>query len=206
MKGVGWAIAIAANVALFFALLYWASLVRAVMRRRLVDMEICSFCGYDLTENVSGRCPECGMAVNPADAGMTDSGVATSGEIRSGEPMSAHANSPPFAFWKDPYRWRLFCRGVLVASIVAVFILVCSLSFVTVVPAPTWWQIVLIVLILDFGLCCLLGMFVYAVAAVMYFADRGDLATRVAEWGTACIWWWLLPLAIPWLIWSAFFS
>ncbi|MCP4590956.1 MAG: hydrogenase maturation nickel metallochaperone HypA [bacterium] len=29
----------------------------------------CQFCGYDLTANTSGVCPECGSAINESDSG-----------------------------------------------------------------------------------------------------------------------------------------
>lgn len=31
--------------------------------RRIVESEVCSTCGYDLTGNVSGVCPECGVTI-----------------------------------------------------------------------------------------------------------------------------------------------
>jgi len=39
------------------------SVARARVFRRRVDTSCCGVCGYDLTGNVSGRCPECGEAV-----------------------------------------------------------------------------------------------------------------------------------------------
>lgn len=33
--------------------------------RRLEDANLCGACGYDLTGNVSGRCPECGTSCKP---------------------------------------------------------------------------------------------------------------------------------------------
>jgi rubrerythrin len=33
--------------------------------RRLRKQHVCYHCGYDLTGNVSGICPECGMSVDP---------------------------------------------------------------------------------------------------------------------------------------------
>ncbi len=32
---------------------------------RIVNPELCSGCGYNLTGNVSGYCPECGRAIEP---------------------------------------------------------------------------------------------------------------------------------------------
>jgi len=32
--------------------------------RRIVESEVCSTCGYDLTGNVSGVCPECGVTIS----------------------------------------------------------------------------------------------------------------------------------------------
>ena len=39
--------------------------IRQSLRRQLVDqgIPICLSCGYDLTGNVSGRCPECGEVI-----------------------------------------------------------------------------------------------------------------------------------------------
>jgi hypothetical protein len=39
-------------------------------RRRRVPPGGCTNCGYDLTGNVSGRCPECGHQVPPRSAAM----------------------------------------------------------------------------------------------------------------------------------------
>jgi len=45
-------------VAICTTLLWWAA-------RRPVPPGHCKECGYDLTANVSGRCPECGTATDP---------------------------------------------------------------------------------------------------------------------------------------------
>lgn len=45
------------------------SIVRSIQLRRLDDRLMeghCRGCGYDLTGNVSGRCPECGNSILPA--------------------------------------------------------------------------------------------------------------------------------------------
>ena len=34
---------------------------------RIINPGLCSSCGYDLTGNTSGVCPECGVAIAPAD-------------------------------------------------------------------------------------------------------------------------------------------
>ncbi len=45
--------------------------VRRSFRDLLGKLELCCRCGYNLTGNVSGRCPECGEAVAlPADMGL----------------------------------------------------------------------------------------------------------------------------------------
>lgn len=36
-----------------------------VEHRGIVEYPICSSCGYNLTGNVSGRCPECGVLISP---------------------------------------------------------------------------------------------------------------------------------------------
>jgi predicted RNA-binding Zn-ribbon protein involved in translation (DUF1610 family) len=45
-------------------------LIRFLIRRRRSDAEsrskLCATCGYDLTGNVSGRCPECGTLIDGA--------------------------------------------------------------------------------------------------------------------------------------------
>ena len=51
-----WSLVIAA------AALPAATLVRRVRRRRRLGAGRCAACGYDLTANVSGVCPECGAA------------------------------------------------------------------------------------------------------------------------------------------------
>jgi hypothetical protein len=50
--------------AVLLAVLPVTAVVRAATRRRRVP-EGCPNCGYDLTGNVSGRCPECGTTVQP---------------------------------------------------------------------------------------------------------------------------------------------
>lgn len=60
------------TVALTFgtcALVVWRHPVIGIirgLRRRRDGAEYCSGCGYNLTGNVSGRCPECGTAVKSA--------------------------------------------------------------------------------------------------------------------------------------------
>ena len=44
-------------------------------RRHSRRVGCCAQCGYDLTGNVSGRCPECGQPMNDAGGGVADSGV-----------------------------------------------------------------------------------------------------------------------------------
>ncbi|MHC4066868.1 MAG: hypothetical protein ACYSUI_20520 [Planctomycetota bacterium] len=41
----------------------WATLFRRWCRRSRYAPGFCQGCGYDLTGNVSGVCPECGVAV-----------------------------------------------------------------------------------------------------------------------------------------------
>jgi len=48
------------------ALLYGAlasAVMRACLRRRRYPPNCCNICGYNLTMNVSGKCPECGAVV-----------------------------------------------------------------------------------------------------------------------------------------------
>jgi hypothetical protein len=37
---------------------------RASLKMRFTRRPVCLCCGYDLTGNISGRCPECGRAVD----------------------------------------------------------------------------------------------------------------------------------------------
>ncbi len=50
----------------FLARHYWRCLLRE--RLRAHGIAICITCGYDLTGNVSGRCPECGTEVRASAA------------------------------------------------------------------------------------------------------------------------------------------
>jgi len=51
----------------FFILLIPTALLWRLDRRRFPAGH-CQECGYDLTGNVSGRCPECGTVINPKQA------------------------------------------------------------------------------------------------------------------------------------------
>lgn len=44
------------------ALMAWPAIAVFVawLKRRMLDTGLCGSCGYDLTGNVSGTCPECG--------------------------------------------------------------------------------------------------------------------------------------------------
>ena len=53
-------------VACFAATLAWRRVAGRESRRALRRRKgLCTECGYDLTGNITGRCPECGMHVNP---------------------------------------------------------------------------------------------------------------------------------------------
>jgi uncharacterized paraquat-inducible protein A len=54
-----WVIGIAAIMAT-------ARLAHALAHPRKRDPRFCFVCGYDLTANVSGKCPECGHRLNEA--------------------------------------------------------------------------------------------------------------------------------------------
>ena len=71
-----WAVAAPAAVPVAF----WA--IRAVRRRRRSRRHLCRSCGYDLTGNVSGVCPECGISVKaaPVSEASRDAGRAGSTE------------------------------------------------------------------------------------------------------------------------------
>ena len=67
MRNVALCLAPCVLILISQGLLLWFAIVRPVMRRRRVCTEgRCAQCGYDLTGNVSGRCPECGVAVSLA--------------------------------------------------------------------------------------------------------------------------------------------
>ncbi len=57
-------------VALVQGMSRWFTRVRAIERQA---QNRCQGCGYDLTGNVSGVCPECGTAVQEHDAGGNES-------------------------------------------------------------------------------------------------------------------------------------
>ncbi len=65
-------------VALPTATLWW-------LDRRRYPPGHCQKCGYDLTGNVSGRCPECGSSLDPRDAaGAASADAKTAGQ--AGQP------------------------------------------------------------------------------------------------------------------------
>jgi hypothetical protein len=63
----GWALPAVVSVAVagLIAVLHVAGR-RASLRRRFVNGSQCAGCGYDLTGNLSGRCPECGDEIAKA--------------------------------------------------------------------------------------------------------------------------------------------
>jgi hypothetical protein len=60
----GW---VPCSIALVWLLVIAVIRFRRWRRRRLADGPLCDACGYNLTGNVTGRCPECGAAITPAD-------------------------------------------------------------------------------------------------------------------------------------------
>lgn len=58
-------LAVTMFVVLFVPYLVARYVHHKVRWRRLEDANLCVACGYDLTGNVSGRCPECGTACQP---------------------------------------------------------------------------------------------------------------------------------------------
>ena len=52
---------------LVFAVVLAASLVLTRWQSRVKRLGVCESCGYDLTGNTSGRCPECGTRVSSTD-------------------------------------------------------------------------------------------------------------------------------------------
>ena len=66
-----WTIPEGATVSLLFIVSAWAGVVvglRVRLKRAAPRQGHCATCGYDLTGNTSGRCPECGTPVK-ANAG-----------------------------------------------------------------------------------------------------------------------------------------
>jgi hypothetical protein len=61
----GW---VPCSIALVWLLVIAVVRFRRWRRRRLADGPLCDACGYNLTGNVTGRCPECGAVIAPADA------------------------------------------------------------------------------------------------------------------------------------------
>src|SRR5206468_1705857 len=61
-EGVVPQIAIVAAVALFIGLLHVIGR-RDSLKARFSDSPLCTVCGYDLTGNLSGTCPECGKGI-----------------------------------------------------------------------------------------------------------------------------------------------
>jgi hypothetical protein len=56
---------IVAGIAVFIAALHVVGR-RDSLKRRFASITHCMGCGYDLTGNLSGRCPECGMTIGAA--------------------------------------------------------------------------------------------------------------------------------------------
>jgi hypothetical protein len=66
-------IAITAGIGMFIAALHVVGR-RASLKLRFTRNPVCLSCGYDLTGNLSGRCPECGRAV---DGPVPQAGIVT---------------------------------------------------------------------------------------------------------------------------------
>ncbi len=64
--GLAVVVAIASNALGIAALRYTGKRLRLVVRRRLLEMGFCPTCGYGLTANVRGVCPECGERIQRA--------------------------------------------------------------------------------------------------------------------------------------------
>lgn len=70
-------------VSLVISCLLW----KRVCRR--LPLGLCTHCGYDLTGNVSGRCPECGGSVDPASP-VSRAGESRNDPSREGRPRRAN--------------------------------------------------------------------------------------------------------------------
>jgi hypothetical protein len=60
------AFAVVCALSLLFSAVSIASVLRAVRKRMVARQGLCPLCDYDLTGNVTGRCPECGTPVPKA--------------------------------------------------------------------------------------------------------------------------------------------
>lgn len=107
-----------------------------------------------------------------------------------------HTVASTFAPWKDPYRFRLLYRGLLIALIGAILVSVCGLTVIQPSAPLSFWEAVFTIVVIDFCFCCALGLVFYAVSAMLYASGDHESASRAGEWGTACIWWWLIPLVV----------
>ena len=56
----------------FFASIYWVMYLLITVERRRSARGLCRSCGYSLTGNVSGVCPECGTPVANQDDGVPE--------------------------------------------------------------------------------------------------------------------------------------
>ena len=56
---------VAVSIPLWIPLAIFVLLAACLWRARVVELHVCTTCGYNLTGNVSGRCPECGSPCPP---------------------------------------------------------------------------------------------------------------------------------------------
>lgn len=65
IEGAAPQIGIVTGIAVFIAILHVVGR-RESLKKRFSGLPICASCGYNLTGNLSGRCPDCGTAVKSA--------------------------------------------------------------------------------------------------------------------------------------------
>ena len=106
---------------------------------------LCSECGYDLTANTAGRCPECSAPI-PID---------TSALVEHASREAGHSETPPPAPHSP--------RSVLISGVV---LLGLALIFAVVVMMDDWVE--------ETGTTLLLGIgaFVIVICVLMYLGDR----------------------------------
>jgi len=93
-------------------------LAAALLGRREPDAKArpCVQCGYDLRDNVSGSCPECGWQIDPA---AVDAHIAQPSWLGSGAGVNSHGNPAKMAGLYNPVAWL---QNKHVATIFAVVV------------------------------------------------------------------------------------
>lgn len=82
MSTVGWLIVALTVIACWVVVLSFRKSIRRILWRLLVEHGIacCTSCGYDLTGNTSGICPECGTPIRKLGTNGIEASLARSNE------------------------------------------------------------------------------------------------------------------------------